>query len=100
MAVGPITNGISFNYFTTFSVVDTDFPDDPQVEIGFRGVHQLILAIESGTSIEFSFNGNTVAGKLTANAPSEKLQFISPHKKIWFKASAAATIWVGAYHLP
>ncbi len=98
---GPVTLGKDFNHFQKLVVSDTSFPEEPQVVIRFRGPQRLSFILEAGTTIEYSFNGNTLHGDMTASTPSEKLEFITrPNKKIWFRVlSGSSTVRVEAWHI-
>ncbi len=97
--VGPITTGKDFNYFQEISVTDTTFPSEPQVKITFRGPQKLRFILESGTNVEYSFNGDN--GKIHGNlktAISNDLYFDTRNNKfIWFRCSASATVRIEAW---
>lgn len=98
---GPVTLGKDFNYFEKIVVTDTAFPTVPQGVIRFRGPQHLTFILETGTSVEYSFNGTTVHGDMTAATSSEQLDFLTrPNKKIWFRVpSGSATVRVEAWHI-
>lgn len=95
----PIVNGKDFNIFKKVAVTATDFTSVPQVTINMRGQDGLLMILESGDPVEYSFNGNTVHGDMTANTPTEKLQF--DHRRIshvWFRTTGTSSnIWVNAW---
>lgn len=84
-----ITQGVDYNYYKEISISSvTDFPDAPQVIIYFRGPQRLMFICTSGTDIEYSFNGNTTHGKMSATTPQNIFEFgPRDNKKIWFKGT-------------
>lgn len=70
------TRGKDFNFFATVDgytgVIDGyssdgyDFPINPQVTTGFRGARRMMFVGVSGTNVEYSFNGTTVHGRISA----------------------------------
>lgn len=97
---GPVTLGKDFNYFEKLVITDTSFPTEPQAVIRFRGPQHLSFILETGSTVEYSFNGNTLHGDMTASTPSATLDFLMrTNKKIWFRVpSGSATVRVEAWH--
>jgi hypothetical protein len=96
---GPIVNGKDFNYFQEVNIATASFPTEPQVQIAFRGAQRLTFILESGTNVEYSFNGNTVHGNMKTGI-SNNLNFdIRNNKLIWFRCSGGATVRVEAWHI-
>jgi len=83
------TRGKDFNYFATITVASSTedgyfnygdgygpydgyysygpiFPSQPQVITGFRGARRMMFVGVTGTNILYSFNGNTVHGRISA----------------------------------
>jgi hypothetical protein len=96
-AIGPKTFGKDFNFYQEEIVTNSDFPSEPQVFMKFRGSRRMIFVCPAG-AVEYSFNGNTVHGKVASGEPSEKLDFGTREgDKIWLKGSG--TIQVHAWHV-
>ncbi len=101
MAIGPITDGKDFNYFTKLVISTPTFPSTPQVVINFKGQEGLTLNNEtSGGVVEYSFNGTTLHGEMDGSKTSKDLKW--DHRrvsKIWFrlKSGSASTIRVEAW---
>lgn len=73
------TRGKDFNFFATVDgytdgyTYGSDgyadgyaFPVSPQVLTGFRGARRMMFVGVSGTNVEYSFNGTTVHGRISA----------------------------------
>lgn len=93
-----VTEGVDFNHYQEVSVSGvSEFPTTPQVIIRFKGPQQLMFVCTSGTDVEYSFNGFTTHGKMSATSPQNLFNF-GPrgNKKIWFKGTG--DIRVHAWH--
>jgi hypothetical protein len=90
--------GKDFNFFAEISVSgDGYFPVEPQIFIKMRGPRRMTFICPSG-SLYYSFNGNTVHGKMVSGEPSEKLEFDARMEdKIWVRGNG--TIQVHAWHI-
>ena len=98
---GPVTLGRDFNFFEKPVISVTDFPEEPQIVIRFKGPQHLTFMLESGSAVEYSFNGTTVHGDMTTSTSSATLDFLTrSNKKIWFRvASGSSTVRVEAWHI-
>ena len=102
--MGAITNGKDFNFYAEVTVANTaSFPAEEQVFINIRGQRGLILHNTGGAEVTYSFNGNTVHGKLTAAGGAAAIkQFDNrPVSKIWFYCASGSNVvrieaWTGA----
>jgi hypothetical protein len=89
--------GKDFNFYQRVSVTSGSFPttDGYNVLIKFRGPRRMMFVCTSGTDIEYSFNGNTVHGRISAN---QIFNFdVRNEDKIWFKGTG--TVDVHAWHI-
>jgi len=95
-----IDTGRDFNFFQEVNVVNGVFTETPQVVIKFKWNQNLYLTITDGTIVEFSFNGNTVHGKLDASNNTAQMFFPNrSNKKIWFRsADTTSVVQVEAYN--
>lgn len=102
MAVTPTaqTAGMDFNYFAEISVSGTSsFPAVAQAFSKFRGARRMLFVCTSG-SVTYSFNGNTVHGKMDSSDASNKLNF-GPRQedKVWFYGTGTVQVhmWQSNY---
>ena len=81
----PITDGVDFNRFFEATITSTTFQSDADTLLLIRGP-SLHFYIRNGSvnELEFSFNGNTLHGRILAN--SERLYAFRRVSKIWFRA--------------
>lgn len=88
--------GKDFNYFKIVTVSGVaDFPVNPQVITLFRGPRKMMFRCVSGTNVEYSFNGTTTHGRISAN---ETFNFGSRGEdKIFFKGTG--TVDVHIWHI-
>jgi hypothetical protein len=91
--------GRDFNFFQTVTATAGSFPVganvDPDVQITIRGAHRIMFVCVSGTNIEYSFNGNTVHGRISQD---QIFNFdIRAEDKIWFRGSGEVD--VHAWHV-
>jgi hypothetical protein len=91
--------GTDFNHYEEVTVSGaSEFPDDAQVEIRFRGPQRLMFICTSG-SPEYSFNGNTVHGVMSTSAPQNFFNFgPRDNKKIWFKGTGTVRVHAWQSH--
>jgi hypothetical protein len=95
--LGPQERGKDFNFYLEVVVADGYFPAEPQAFMKFKGPRRMLFVCPSG-DIEYSFNGNTLHGKMVANEPSEKLDFDARMEdKIWVRGNG--TIQIHAWHI-
>jgi len=96
-----ITDGKDFNFFDKLVITATSFQNEADVVIRFRGPQRLHFSLEAGTTVEYSFNGNTVHGDMTTSQASAERDFgVRAGKKIWFRVpSGSATVRVEAWHI-
>ncbi len=97
--LGPQTRGKDFNFYQEEAVSGvTDFPEEPQIFMKMRGPRRMIFICPVGT-VEYSFNGNTLHGKMVSGEPSEKLEFdVRMEDKIWVRGTSG-TLQVHAWHI-
>ena len=89
---GPIDYGRDLNYFKKLTVSDVDFPNTCQVVIPFM-TYTITFDLESGGPLEYSFNGLTLHGDMTAGESSESLVFENRvASKIWFRGTGVVRI--------
>lgn len=85
-----ILYGRDFNYFkrvTSVTAGGAAFATDCDVMIPIS-TQALTFNLESGSFIEYSFNGNTVHGDMTAGLASANLKFDNRVvSKIWFRGT-------------
>jgi len=61
------TRGRDFEYFKVVTVNGVaDFPVKPQATITIKGPIKMMFVCRSGTLVEYSFNGTTVHGRISA----------------------------------
>lgn len=91
------TLGKDFNHFSIVNASNAAFNPGPDVQIAFRGARRMMFVCSSGTNVEYSFNGNTVHGRISSgqifnfDARSED--------KIWFRSSGGGVVDVHAWHI-
>ena len=96
----PITLGKSFDFFEKVTVSVVDFPEDSQITFNFRGQQTLSIVNESANVVEYSFNGNTIAGDMTPGTPTAAIFFDNRRvSAIWFRvpSGVASLIRVEAW---
>lgn len=89
--------GKDFNFYQRVIVTSGSFPttDGYDVLIKFRGSRRMMFVCTSGTDIEYSFNGNTIHGRISAN---QIFNFdVRNEDKIWFRGTG--TVDVHAWHI-
>ena len=83
------TKGVDFHKFTRVTVDGYEFNEDgADVVFNFRtgGFLSFSLVFEGTGRIEYSFNGNTVHGDMTAGTPTAAMFFDNrPVFAIWFR---------------
>ena len=96
--LGPQTKGKDFNFYQEVVVAGVAaFTNDPDVLMGMRGPRRMIFVCPAG-DVEYSFNGNTVHGRMVSGEPSEKLNFdVRMEDKIWVRGTG--TLQVHAWHI-
>jgi len=95
MAAGGIpkhTQGKDFHKFQRFLVDGYEFDDHSDVTFNFRHSNLSFSLVFEGTgTIQYSFNGNTVHGDMTAGGATEAIFFDNrPVTGIWFRISTGA----------
>lgn len=85
------TRGKDFNYFKTVTVSGlSDFATDPHVLTTFRGARRMMFVCPSGTNVEYSFNGTTVHGRISAD---QIFNFDGRNEdKIWFRGTGVVDV--------
>lgn len=81
-----ISQGKDFNFFAEKTISSAIYTADPDVIFNFRGQAGFNLFIQSGGTVEYSFNGNVAHGKLILSSSRAFLQFEDRRvSKIWFR---------------
>jgi hypothetical protein len=90
--------GKDFNFYQEITVAGVAaFTEEPDAFIKFRGPRRMIFICTAG-EVEYSFNGNTLHGKVVSGEPSEKLEFDARMEdKIWVRGTG--TIQIHAWHI-
>jgi hypothetical protein len=83
-----ITKGMDFNKFARITV-DGYFGDFADVSFNFRFTNLSFTLVHEGSGVvEYSFNGNTVHGDMTAGTTTASLSFDNRKvPAIWFRAA-------------
>lgn len=88
----PTTIGTNKNHFQKITVNSSSFPTIAQTIIRFRGPRHIHLSIESGDPVEYSFNGNHVAGDLNTAEPSAQRDLgVRGEGRIWFRLASGSS---------
>lgn len=88
------TVGKDFNFFKEVVVSGvSDFPDQAQAFMKFRGTRRMIFVCTAG-SVEYSFNGNTLHGKMDSSLPqSAQLDFgTRMEDKVWVRGTGTLEV--------
>jgi hypothetical protein len=91
------SRGKDFNFYQRVTATAGTFPvvGNPDVQIAFRGPRRMMFVCRSGTDVEYSFNGNTVHGTISAN---QIFNFdVRSEDKIWFRGTGVVD--VHAWHI-
>jgi hypothetical protein len=84
-----INNGKDFNFYQQITVSGAVFLTEADIRIPIKGVSGFSLFIQSGGTVDYSFNGNTVHGKLILGTSRAFLQFSSRRaNQIWLKMAS------------
>jgi len=89
--------GKDFNFYQRVTVTAGSFPttDNADAVITLRGPRRMMFVCSSGTDVEYSFNGNTIHGRISAN---QIFNFdVRNESEIWFRGSG--TVDVHAWHI-
>lgn len=83
----PIDYGYDFNFFTKHTVANANFTTDCDITINMKApTYAVSFQLESGTRVEYSFNGLTVHGDMILTEASANLLFENRViSKIWFR---------------
>lgn len=83
----PIDYGYDFNFFTKHTVANVNYNNDCDITINMKApTYAVSFQMETGTRIEYSFNGLTTHGDMTLNEASANLLFNNRViSKIWFR---------------
>ena len=78
------------------SVTSATFTNNPQFNWGFWSTGIVLVNVSGGSTVEYSFDGVTVHGKLgVTGAPDNGKVFDDRHERsVWFRAPADSTIRV------
>jgi hypothetical protein len=94
--IGKKNQGVSFDHFSRTAVNWTTFGggqanNNPDVIITFP-TQSFILTIEGSGTVEYSFNGNTIAGELTNGGNRAQLTFNNRVASlIWFRLKTGSS---------
>jgi len=91
--------GKDFNYYRRVTAVAGTWPlpetTNPDVQIAFRGPRRMMFVCTSGTDVEYSFNGNTIHGRISAG---QIFNFdVRGEDKVWIRGSGVVD--VHAWHV-
>jgi hypothetical protein len=91
--------GKDFNFYQRVTASAGSFPvtsgTAPDVQIAFRGARRMMFVCGSGTDVEYSFNGQTIHGRISAD---QIFNFdVRNEDKIWFRGTGAVD--VHAWHI-
>jgi hypothetical protein len=91
--------GKDFNFYQRVVAVGGSFPlpagTAPHVQIAFRGARRIMLVCTAGSDVQYSFNGNVLHGRISAN---QIFNFdVRNEDKMWFLGSG--TVDVHAWHI-
>ena len=97
--MGTQNTGKDFNFIKTVTVGAGSYPlpEDtaPDAVINFRGARRIMFVCVTGTNVEYSFNGNTVHGRISAG---QIFNFdIRGEDKVWFLGTGEVD--VHAWHV-
>jgi len=83
----PVDYGYDFNYFNKHTVNNVNFNSDCDLIINLKApTYAVSFQLETGTRIEYSFNGLTVHGDMILSEASANLLFENREiSKIWFR---------------
>ena len=91
IGMGPITQGFDHNFYEELTVTNTSFNTNADAFIPFVTQGVMLLNLSGSGTVDFSFNGNTLHGRLAANTPSAGLTFDNRViGKIWFRTSSGS----------
>lgn len=88
-------NGADHNHWERVAdITATSFADFADVAFRFKGAaKEIILTVEGGTTVEYSFNGNTVHGEVIPSSDRSQLIFTRrPAIGMWFKVASGTGI--------
>lgn len=87
-----IVIGRDFNFFNKITVSAGSFSANCDLLITFP-TYTVTFSLESGTSVEYSFNGNTLHGDMTSGKTSASLTFENRViSKIWFRGTGVVRV--------
>jgi len=90
-----ITTGKDDHFYEQLTVSLSDFGDADgycNVLILSSSPSNMILSVDSGGSVQYSFNGTTTHGTLVGSTPRALIQFNFCKRKIWFKGSGTVDV--------
>jgi len=85
--------GKDFNFYERVTAIAGAWPatgTEPDAQMAFRGPRSILLVGVSGSDVEYSFNGNTIHGRISAGQvfPFE----LRNEDKIWLRGSGEVDI--------
>lgn len=82
-----------YNFFNKVTVTASNFDGyNSDITIPFS-THGVTFFLESGSSVQYSFNGTTVHGDMTSGLASAALTFLNrPVCRVWFKGTGVVRI--------
>lgn len=88
----PIDYGRDFNFYTKRTVSNTNYTTNCHEVIRFP-TFSVTFHLETGTRVEYSFNGSTTHGDMTSGKASATLTFENRViSKIWFRGDGYVRI--------
>lgn len=92
VAIPPITIGFDHNFFEVITVSNANFNYLSDLYIPFS-TYTVTFQLQSGTTVYYSFNGNTIHGNMTDGYASASLTFENRViSGIWFKGSGVVRV--------
>ena len=88
----PIAYGRNFNYYNKYTVTNGTFNTNADIIITFQ-TYTVTFDLESTGVVQYSFNGNYIAGEMDSSWASKTLVFQNRAlSKIWFKLISGSGI--------
>lgn len=79
-----------YDYFKIVETTTTDYPIEPDCQTYFRGSRRIMLVGKVGTNVEYSFDGVTTHGRISADQIIHLNLRIE--SKIWFKGTGTVDV--------
>lgn len=92
IGMGAITYGFDHNFFNKITVSNGSFNTNADLFIPFV-TYTVSFQLESGSLVQYSFNGSTIHGDLTSGKASASLIFENRViGKIWFQGTGLVRV--------